>query len=143
MEWLADGRLRLDPNYLEIMIATLAPRRPFTAAALAKRIARLLPGGVPKMIRAYDNGGKTFDRYTVVFTGRYRDRKGCEYLGMSEHPFNPQGFGQHGEADQPIDYPTYSHIGKKISFAQLPSDCRKLVLSDYRSIWRLDEGSMA
>lgn len=46
---------------------------------------QLLPGGVPKYIRCYDNGGKTCDRYTVVFTGRYRHKTGGSflYVGMS------------------------------------------------------------
>jgi hypothetical protein len=50
-------------------------------------------------IRIYDNGGKTFDRFTAVYmdhperagfykTGLYAAR------GMSENPFHPQGFGQ-------------------------------------------------
>lgn len=46
-------------------------------------------------VRLFDNGGETFDRYTAIFT-----HDGEEwYLGMSEHPFHPQGFGQHGEGD--------------------------------------------
>jgi len=29
------------------------------------------------------------------------------------------------------------HLGKRIAFADLPPDCRKLVLSDYKEIWNL------
>lgn len=98
---------------------------------------QLLPGGVPKYIRCYDNGGRSFDRYTVVFTGRYRHKTGGSFwhVGMSEHPFHPQGFGQHGENREQIDRPTYGHLGKKIKFQDLPEDCRKLVLRDYRDLW--------
>lgn len=102
-----------------------------------ERKERLLPGGKPKYVRCYDNGGRSFDRYTVVFTGRYKNDHSYEYVGMSAHPFHPQGFGQHGEHTQPIDYPTYSHLGKKISFDQLPEDCKKCVLQDYKENWNI------
>jgi len=103
-----------------------------------ERRERLLPNGKPKYVRCYDNGGKTFDRYTVVFTGRYnKGGRYFEYLGMSAHPFHPQGFGQHGESNLPIDRPIYSHLGKKITFDQLPEDCKLCVLQDYKANWNL------
>jgi hypothetical protein len=65
-----------------------------------------MPNGIPRYVRCYDNGGETFDRFTVVFSGRYRHLTGGEFwhVGMSEHPFHPQGFGQHGGHTQQIDY---------------------------------------
>ena len=86
------------------------------------RKQNLMPGNIPRYIRCYDNQGKSFDRYTVVYTGRYRKcpRDQFRYIGMSAHPFHPQGFGQHGASDDLIDKPTYSHLGKKITFKQLP-----------------------
>lgn len=125
----------------------------------ARRIQSLLPNGVPRYVRCYDNGGKTFDRYTVVFTGNYRNIPGrrCrakygpldfQNVGMSEHPFHPQGFGQHGESERQIDVnkdgfaPAIgrsNHLGKRILFVELPADCQKLVLRDYREIWRLPD----
>jgi hypothetical protein len=100
-----------------------------------QRKEALLPNNKPRYIRCYDNGGKTVDSYTVVFTGRYRHKtnRATLYLCMSANPFHPQGFGQHGEGD--IDSRGYSHLGKKIGFDQLPEDCQKLVLSDYKDIW--------
>lgn len=91
----------------------------------------------PRYIRCYDNGGETFDRYTVVFTGRYRHKTNGSYLyvGMSENPFHPQGFGQHGESNDPLDWPKYSHLGKKIPFDSLPDACKKLVTGDYNELW--------
>lgn len=108
-----------------------------------------VPNGVPKWIRVYDNGGRSFDRYTVVFTKKaitntHGDRW-FMYLGMSENPFHPQGFGQHGESDrQPVDRPTYGHLGKKIKFEDLPEDCKQLVLQDYLELWDFkdDEGNI-
>ena len=101
----------------------------------------LLPGGKPKWIRCYDNGGKTIDRYTVVFTGNYTGKTGRQSwnLGMSSNPFHPQGFGQHGESEYPIDRPTYGHLGKKIKFDDMPADCQKLVLSDYVYLWNITD----
>jgi hypothetical protein len=106
-----------------------------------ERRERLLPGGVPRYVRCYDNGGKTCDRYTVVFSGRYghKTAKDTWVLAMSENPFHPQGVGMH--CPQPKgyrpDYPTYSHLGRKIKFEQLPEPCRRLVMSDYVDLWDL------
>lgn len=121
------------------------------------RIQRLMPKGIPKWIRCYDNGGTdvehgTIDRYTVVYTGNYRKRLSdghfnCDYqyVGMSSNPFSPQGFGQHGESKTTID--TYlskgwpvaigrkNHLGTRINFSDLPKDCQNLVISDYKDIW--------
>ena len=70
----------------------------------------------------YDNGGKTFDRFTVYYDemerGFYTGR------GMSAKPFHPQGFGQF------ITGALGKHNGKRITFDSLPEDCQKLVKQD-------------
>ena len=79
----------------------------------------------PANIRCYDNGGETFDRYTVVYIDFPERRPNTfESVGMSANPFHPQGFGQHSAAMPG------KHLGKRIAFASLPDDCRKLVLRD-------------
>lgn len=114
---------------------------------------RLLPNGVPRWVRCYDNGGRSFDRYTVVFTGRYRQKTGGSYcyVAMSEHPFHPQGFGQHGESTTRIDVNKdgfapaigrFNHLGTRIRFQDLPPDCQQLVLQDYRCLWGLGEKNL-
>lgn len=112
-----------------------------TFKALEKRRENFMPGGIPRKIRIYDNGGASFDRYTVVYTGNYRRTPRCQhqYVGMSENPFHPQGFGQHGESDDVIDYPSYKHLGKKIKWEDLPPNCQKLVIQDYMEIWQLHD----
>jgi len=78
--------------------------------------------------KIYDNGGKTFDRYTAV----YMDQEECHSSyqkvyaarAMSEHPTHPQGFGQMTAATPG------RHLGKLISFEDLPIDCQKLVRQD-------------
>ena len=89
-----------------------------------------------KILEIRDNGGKTFDRYTVVyediepgFVGHQPDgtiapNKILSCLGMSERPFHPQGFGQHSSCQDG------KHLGKKIRFEDLPADCQKAVLQD-------------
>jgi hypothetical protein len=75
-------------------------------------------------VKIYDNGGKSFDRYTAVYTDQ-KERSGLfTCLGMSEHPFHPQGFGQHSTAQ------LGRHLGKRIEFSELPADCQKAVLQD-------------
>jgi len=89
-------------------------------------------------VRIYDNGGRSADRYTAVYTGRYQHLTGgvYHYTAMSEHPFHPQGVGLHGEDHRRIDNRGYgdkggySHLGKAITFDDLPLDCRRMVLGD-------------
>lgn len=114
-----------------------------------QRQNNLLPNGMPKYVRIYDNE-KTADRYTVCFTGRYRKWHGnmgqFEYVAMSAYPFHPQGIGQHGQSERQIDVnksgfaPAIGrkcHLGKRIPFNQLSPDCQKLVIRDYKEIWSL------
>ncbi len=78
-----------------------------------------------KIYRVYDNGGETFDRYTVYLAGR-----GQVYCGvrtcvmMSEKPTHPQGICQHGTGV------VGRHNGRKIGLADLPEECQR-VLEDY------------
>ena len=75
-----------------------------------------------KNLRIYDNGGESFDRYTVVFLDRPEYGDLLECLAMSENPFHPQGFCQHSSAM------LGSHLGKCIRFDQLPADCQRAAL---------------
>ncbi len=100
------------------------------------RINRLLPSNKPKYIRCYDNGGKSADRYTIVFTRlNSRGYKGCLYFGCNREPMHPQGIGMHGEAPTAIDRPAYAHLGKRVQFFDLPEEVRKCVRNSYRYIW--------
>lgn len=102
-----------------------------------------MPNGIPRWIRCYDNGGKTFDRYTVLYThaNSFYTKGWHPIVGMSEHPFHPQGFGMHEEYREIIDRPSYGHLGKKIKFQDLPKDCQKLVLQDYEYFWGLEKAA--
>jgi len=124
-----------------------------TPEALAERRERFMPDGVPKYVRCYDNGGRSADRYLVVYTGPYRKRTGGTlYCGMNSQPTHPQGIGMmdtfwrawthdDGTIQYDIDRPRYSHLGARITFDQLPEGCRKLVINDYEWLWGLAEGT--
>ena len=79
-------------------------------------------------LHIYDNQGATFDRYTAVYLAAVERDGSYACLGMSENPTHPQGFGQHGYADDG------DHLGMRISIMQLPRSCRELVMSDYKAI---------
>ena len=76
-----------------------------------------------KILEIRDNGGITFDRYTVVYDQIERPGFYCA-LGMSQNPIDPLGFGQHCIA-QPGP-----HLGKILSFEDLPRDCQSAVRRD-------------
>lgn len=77
-----------------------------------------------KRVKCYDDGGKALDRYTVVYLDEPCGNHLFACLGMSEHPFHPQGLGMHSTAM------VGAHLGRRIPFASLPPDCRKAVEQD-------------
>lgn len=117
------------------------------------RLNRLLPNGYPRYVRVYDNGGRTADRYIVVFSGRYgnriprRDRQ-YYHLAMSENPLSPNGVCMLEGTDHIIDVdekehrwaPSYgasNHLGKRIHWHTLPAPCIKAALHAYKELWDL------
>lgn len=79
-------------------------------------------------IKCYAKAPTKFaDPYTVVFIDQY-DTRTRQYFarGMSARPCHPQGVGM-GAETRPGP-----HLGRKISFEDLPVDCRLLVEQDAR-----------
>lgn len=78
-----------------------------------------------KRIRCYDNGGKTADRYTVVYMDQ-PERRPNTYAArsMNAEPFHPQGIGMYCTATPG------RHLGKRVKLTNLPKDCQKLVAMD-------------
>ena len=72
------------------------------------------------VLRIYDNGGKTFDRYTILpprWAREHLERSGLfEAIGASEHPFSLQGFGMLVSAKPG------AHLGKRLHLRDLPAD---------------------
>lgn len=82
-----------------------------------------------KHVLVYDNGGKTFDRFTAVYMDRPSYHGGAyEARGMSRHPTHPQGYGMYGDAMPG------RHLGKRIRFQDLPEECQRLVRSDREGV---------
>ena len=77
-----------------------------------------------KNVRIYDNGGKTADRFTAVYMNQPEGRGLFGARGMCERPFHPQGIGMY------IAAAPGRHLGKRITFEQLPTDCQKAVRQD-------------
>jgi hypothetical protein len=96
---------------------------------------KFLDGDCPKGVLAiYDNGGKTFDRYTVFYkpTEPLKDIYApIGYRGMSEHPSDPQGFGQYGEmaAWEAREYRS-SIYRDSCKWTDLPEDVQRCVRND-------------
>lgn len=116
------------------------------------RLNALMPGGIPRWVRCYDNGGASFDRYTVLYIKRpyyqlkQRGIKSWGYRGMSEYPRHPQGFGIWGESDDILDLNRWGyapamgrkcHLGTRVPFESLPEQVREVVIQDYMDIWEL------
>lgn len=95
-----------------------------------------------KLVRFYDNGGQTADRYTAVYLKpALYDKSIRSYIYwhrfMSDHPTSPQGVGTSGEnASVPLDrVPApigrkHSILGKRILFQDLPLDVQRCVIDD-------------
>lgn len=100
-------------------------------------------GNLMRFRKAYDNGGKTVDRYTVTFE-IYNDHTGewdifsegtntgapegdpsfkkIYCLGMSDHPFHPQGVGQTSTCVEG------RHLGRRVKFSELPEEVKRCVI---------------
>lgn len=83
-------------------------------------------------LRCYDNGGKTYDRYTVLparWVRGWSRRAPCgllwEAISASEHPFHPQGFGQNTEAK------AGPHLGARVPFETLPLDVQRFARQSF------------
>lgn len=99
---------------------------------------KFLKNGAPRYLRIYDNHGRSIDRYTIVFTGSYRHKTDGQYtyIGMNKVPHHPQyGFCQHESSPFPIDRPKYGHLGTKITWGDLPHECQKLIMQEYKELW--------
>lgn len=92
----------------------------------------------PRYLRIYDYGGTHLDRYTIVFTGNYKGRDGiCRYIACGD---SPDVYYQHMESEDIIDRPEHSHLGKAITFDELPPAIRSRIMEEYIDIWNYKKG---
>jgi hypothetical protein len=75
-----------------------------------------------KTIRVFDLAGK-FDRYTVCIPrGKFWD-----IYGMSDDPFNPQGFNQFSHTSDSPAQPEPEGGEVEVEFKNLPQDVQKAI----------------
>lgn len=95
--------------------------------------ARWLDGDCPRGVLAiFDNGGRTSDRFTVLYVPA-TGSNWIEYLAASAHPFDAQGFGQHGEIrlHEAAGYRyRATGSGESASWSTLPDDVKRAVRQD-------------
>lgn len=90
---------------------------------------RWLEGAPRALLAVYDNGGKSFDRYTAIYGAPlWEPSMGhtVPFRGMSEDPCHPQGFGQWGEM-QSYDR---AACGRKVKFSDLPEQVQRQIVRD-------------
>ena len=74
------------------------------------------------IFKIYDNGGKTFDRYTVL-TEPWYFGKSCNAFGFSKNAKSPQGFNQ-----EVGDVFEGAKLGKEIYFIELPDEVQEAII---------------
>lgn len=83
----------------------------------------------PEDVVCFDNGGKTLDRFTIIYK-KMKCRGKYQYLGASENPSSPLGFGQHGEIET-YNAAKLRNVGKKVAFETLPILVQNAVKQDF------------
>ena len=86
------------------------------------------------MLRIYDNGGRSLDRYTCVYGKSYyqNGHKIYDAIGFSENPTHSHGFYQHTSAQ------LGRHLGKIIKLSNLPESARTVLEDELREIGELE-----
>lgn len=101
----------------------------------------LMPAGIPRYVRVYDNRRTSFettDHITVVFTKKRIGKRKGEHphpgqfmiIGLSD----TQHFG-HTFCDDIPDWPSYSHLGRRIRFQDLNGTCQRTIIDEYMDLW--------
>ncbi len=84
-------------------------------------------------MRIYDNGGETFDRYTVVFA-----YGGC--LGIGDTGNVPNGFCMHVGDIHDGDVVEGDHLGRRIMLAEMTPAARAAIRGELLLMRRLRAG---
>ena len=79
---------------------------------------------MPSRVRIYDDGGKAVDRYTLVVPSVNEPGK-LDMYGFNASPYHPQGFGQFAGTYSRMG--SYSHLGKLVSYYDLPEQAQRYV----------------
>jgi hypothetical protein len=87
----------------------------------------VLERGGGMKIKVYDNGGKTFDRYTVVIERKTKGALDKDMYGMSFNPNSPQGFNQY---EGPVGSgwtarQLAKQLGKRLKWSDVPEEVKR------------------
>lgn len=100
----------------------------------------ILEGTDVEVVAILDNGGKTYDRYTVFFeeafdVPKYDENYGpfSYCYGMSESPFHPQGFCCFAGEYSYRGPESWEHIGHEVEFDSLPEQVKRAIHSIAKS----------
>jgi hypothetical protein len=91
--------------------------------------ARWLEGAPSALLAVYDNGGKSFDRYTALYGAPLWVPSMAHTIParfMSSDPFHPQGVGMYGE----VKAYYRDSFGKKVRFLDLPDAVKRCIIRD-------------
>jgi hypothetical protein len=106
--------------------------------SLKDKTRRLFTDGTPNKLRCYDLGpNSSYDRYVVVFGHKRTDSGEFMHVSMSDNPKHPLGVYIHEFTEESIDDEECEHLGKQITFFELPVDCQDLIMEDYFKLWNL------
>lgn len=107
------------------------------------RKEKLMPGGIPRHIRVYDDGPESTLRYTIVYTGKeVHDACGVyPYIILNElDGETPDVEVNHSHKGIPLDMSGCTSVtrmgrkgflGKRITFDDLPEQCQEIVVDHY------------
>jgi hypothetical protein len=73
----------------------------------------------------YNNGGKSIDRYTVVFNEKSVEGEGNVGLRLSDNPLSPQGISEW------CNVTSEDKLGKGIEWEDLPEDVREQIIGHW------------
>ena len=78
----------------------------------------------------------TAERYTVVFTGAFAEKKAGEYLYLT---ISQDPFGSGGSHRLHRGRPPGERLAREVPFDDFPEGCRALILDTYRKLWDLPD----
>ena len=82
------------------------------------------------VLRCYDNGGRSADRYTIIpprWAADYRERDRLLWTALTANaePFHPQGIGM------TVTAMPGAHLGRRVRWAELPADVQKFARQSF------------
>lgn len=93
-----------------------------------------------RIVRVYDNGGRSFDRYTAIFAEQSSGAAGrppvMDALGVGETGNVPNGFCMTVDA---VEGP---HLGARVQLADIAEPARRAIVAHWRE-WYADQGEEA